>query len=556
MRDSYYISDHAPVTGVFKLRVDISNADTLHKQVVERALRQVDIEERQSHPTCSISPPAVHLGTLRPSALRRDGEKDDSEAEVLSSFTLTNTGHVRASFSFIKATEDGTAIPAWLRVHPMEGTLSVRRKHHVEADSTTTSGGSSASESTNLDLSLSLGGRSAGFKALYTSAAAGHVGTTGDGLAYNIDELLLLQIRNGADYIIRVNAMYEASCMGLSLSFLSTLDDPVRTSITRAATTRQGGAIATDDDDGSTRPSVPKEVRWLLHAATASARRAESATCMRKMRAEPSVSFEDDDNSSSDTNGDEDSGSFGAAARIMCLLSGASFSGAERVLERVDTGTLAEGAGITDDDADFVDYFGALIVLLSMLPEPLLPPSAASMCEFHVPDIDGVALLVQESVTPVVWQTIGAIAMATRTWLSEPGADAVSSGDDALGLSSLSPASLLLVSLSRACFPRGNASASAADLGESARRCQFLKLLFMSRCSDDATNVSGANDAGSDASLRAQDSGERMVHVGAAVEEDTCSGRGYMSPVRVVLTPRSSESGDPFVDVIVKACTE
>merc|ERR1712118_446874 len=100
--------------------------------------------------------------------------------------------------------------------------------------------------------------------------------------------------------------------------------------------------------------------------------------------------------------------------------------------------------------------------------------------------------------------------MATRTWLSEPGADAVSSGDDALGLSSLSPASLLLVSLSRACFPRGNASASAADFGESARRCQFLKLLLMSRCSDDATNVSGANDAGSDASLRAQDSGERM----------------------------------------------
>ena len=87
--------------------------------------------------------------------------------------------------------------------------------------------------------------------------------------------------------------------------------------------------------------------------------------------------------------------------------------------------------------------------------------------------------------------------------------------------------------------------------------CSLL-LLLMSRCSEAAASVT--NDDGSDASRREDEmSDKRVSHgigdLGVAQGDSTVEGDGSLSPVRVVLTPRSSESGDPFVDVIVKACT-
>ena len=537
---SYCDSDHAPVSAVFKLNVDIVNQSQL-ESMLNKSLRQVDIEERESHPTCEIKPPTLHFGTIVPLHFINTSGKGN----VLSSFTLTNSGRVNAHFLFkqfssalssddpalsypsnslkdstssmkkIDNFEDETGIndndtidsaclPPWLYVDPFEGNIVCARNSNRLR-----------SNVVKFNFSLNMEVRSLNFMRLYQSAVS-FMKTTktktsnkdSNGKEYNVDELILLHIRNGADYIIRIFAMYEPSCIGIPLEELQKIKRPIRYSLINDSVESENNNrnesffcdLLIEHDQFASQLSskrVPKEIIVLLDALVKVSESKESDSLkldilFGECKVE-SISITDYkkrykfyDNGIEDLHPDIDEALF--------FLS--SPSGGGHVLDRVDRGVEIvvqdgnindyhdnliniefEGEEQTPSEKDktigttFVDVFSALVILFKMLPEPILCLTATQMCNLHVPESEeGIAMLVKESATDIEWETMAAVANTIRKICILK--------DDEFGY--LSATSILLRSLSHVWFHDSEDDQWMQEYGveEEERRCLFLRRLF------------------------------------------------------------------------------
>ena len=361
------------------------------------------------------------------------------------------------------------------------------------------------SNSVSFRLSLKIRPRSEACMKLYDSAlSCGTSGWTAEGKEYNVDELLLLHVRNGADYIIRVFAQYEPTCVGLSLARLADMRGPVRSSL-------GGDEHGAGDFDAAppTPPTgAPKEVSWLLHILTALATR--DARTVTAVCAEAT---------SSDA--------------IDALLEDVGReAGVASVFDLVDTGA-APNVPAGEYHFGFLDALRAMVQFFMMLPKALLPLEATEICELTdglTGLTDGLAVLVRESVDEMAYEVIKAVSAAIAGWTSvaeggaaPPALDAVDGAVHRVG--ALAAEGMLIRVLCRSWFHGGT-----EDEGTRVRRCQFMRMLLKFACRDAlasrADEVDGfVNDVVDYADRRAAD-GASVPGESAFIDLDPGGGSG------------------------------
>eukprot|EP00727_Mastigamoeba_balamuthi_P008688 m51a1_g4441 putative domain-containing protein (731) ;mRNA; f:111204-114171 len=183
-------SDHRPVHARFAIAVRVVQLDK-RARIYSELLKRLDTLENKCMPEVQLSANTLDFGEVR---FLRAAER---------SIELRNTGEVLARWSFIPKNAERVVCKPWMRVAPASGILMPGEKAEIK-------------------IHIDVDARSA--QALNTGAD-------------KIDDILILNLKNGRDFFVAVGGKFMKSCFGMPLEALYLYPGPVRT--TPAVTERE-----------------------------------------------------------------------------------------------------------------------------------------------------------------------------------------------------------------------------------------------------------------------------------------------------------------------------
>jgi phosphatidylinositol-bisphosphatase len=169
MHDQYVISDHKPIISAFDVPVKVIQPEK-YKQLYRDLIKTLDKLENDMLPEIKISNQLINFENIRYLI---------PQSRILS---LENTGQVVCEFMFVPKPSEESAHKPWLKIEPFGGIIMPNEKAEIKitvfVDSTT-------------------------------------VATLTDDT--NIDDILILHLKNGRDHFISVTGYYEKSVYGMRL---------------------------------------------------------------------------------------------------------------------------------------------------------------------------------------------------------------------------------------------------------------------------------------------------------------------------------------------------
>jgi len=185
MRHELLISDHRPVSALYRIKTRVGLAEA-KKKMMKHRMREMDSFENQSIPDLKFSTNELDFGLVHYSET------------VPRKLVLRNTGSVVANWRFEKKPGETTPFKPWIKVEPCNGTLAPE-------------------EQASLIVTVSINRNFA------------HLLSGGSG--NSLDEILVLHLDGGKDYFLALSGQYVRSCFGMTIPQLVTFDQPVRNSL-------------------------------------------------------------------------------------------------------------------------------------------------------------------------------------------------------------------------------------------------------------------------------------------------------------------------------------
>nr|CAB3264549.1 inositol polyphosphate 5-phosphatase OCRL-1 [Phallusia mammillata] len=213
------ISDHKPVSALFKLDVKIIDQEK-YRKVYEEEIRRLDRLENEWLPTMALSNHTLDFGVVK------------FQCPSLQTVELHNTGQTPCHFEFIGKLGDSNFCKPWLTVSKPKGYVMPGEKVELE------------------------------FEVYVNKNTAPMLNRGQEGM----DDILILHLVGGKDFFITLTGKYSPSCFGTSIEALCRMNKPItlveQKEIARLSTIRAVGENQLNTLEKSLQ--VPKELWWIL----------------------------------------------------------------------------------------------------------------------------------------------------------------------------------------------------------------------------------------------------------------------------------------------------
>ncbi|XP_078485744.1 inositol polyphosphate 5-phosphatase OCRL isoform X2 [Ciona intestinalis] len=219
---SLKISDHKPVSAVFKINVKVITRE-LYRKVYEEEIRRLDRMENEWLPTMVLNQHSLEFGTVK------------FQQAVQRTVEILNTGQTPCHFEFIGKLGEKAFCKPWLTVGKPKGYVLPGDKLVIE------------------------------FEVYVNKNTAPSLNKEED----KIEDILILHLVGGKDFFITVNGKYSPSCFGTSIEALCWMKKPIeqmdRKELTRLSCTEsRDWQVNNEKHHSSQMLNVPKELWRLL----------------------------------------------------------------------------------------------------------------------------------------------------------------------------------------------------------------------------------------------------------------------------------------------------